>query len=77
METTEQVRGYNADGMGAAIRHFRERAGLTQAQLADQAGIQRTYLSKLENGNLSEQTERLIAILEAVGARITVAKADW
>jgi transcriptional regulator with XRE-family HTH domain len=77
METSEHVRVYNAKGLGAAIRHFRHEAGLTQAELAAQVGVQRTYLSKLENGEMSEQVDRLIQLLKFTGARITVSKADW
>jgi transcriptional regulator with XRE-family HTH domain len=77
MMTPEHVRVYNAKGLGAAIRHFRQETGLTQAELAAQVGVQRTYLSKLENGDMSEQIDRLIRMLQATGARITVSKADW
>jgi transcriptional regulator with XRE-family HTH domain len=77
METSEHVRVYNAQGLGAAVRHFRQVAGLTQAQLAAQVGVQRTYLSKLENGDMSDQVDRLVLMLKLTGARITVSKADW
>jgi len=77
METSEHVRVYNAKGLGAAVRHFRQEAVFTQAELAAQAGVQRTYVSKLENGDMSEQLDRLIRMLKLMGARITVSKADW
>lgn len=72
------VRVYNATGLGAAVRHFREDAGLTQQELAVRVGVQRTYVARLENGTAgTEQLERLVAMLKELGARMTVAKADW
>ena len=35
--------------LGEILRESRERAGLSQEQLAFQAGIDRTYISQLEN----------------------------
>lgn len=77
MSTNEEFRVYNAEALGQAVRHFRERAGLTQAELARQVGIHRSYLAELEGGKVTEQTERLVALLKALGVRIVVGKADW
>lgn len=72
------VRVYNAGGIGASIRHFREEAGLTQAELADRVGLQRTYLARLETGAAgTEQLDRIVTLLRELGARITVSKAPW
>lgn len=77
MSTEDQFLVYNAEALGQAIRHFREQAGLTQAELAEQVGIQRSYLAELEAGKVTEQTRRLVSLLRALGARIVVGKADW
>ena len=77
MSTNEQFRVYNAEALGQAVKHFREQAGLTQAELAKRVGIQRSYLAELEGGGVTEQTERLVALFKALGARIVVGKADW
>lgn len=77
MTTLDSVRVYNPRGLGTAIRHFRTEAGLTQAELAARARIQRTYLSKLENGDLNEQVERIVEVLKLCGARITVSQEEW
>jgi HTH-type transcriptional regulator, competence development regulator len=37
---------------GDALRRTRRAAGLTQRQLADQSGLDFSYISKLENGRL-------------------------
>lgn len=36
--------------LGAAVRHRRRAAGLTQAALADRAGVSRQWLSGFESG---------------------------
>ena len=36
--------------VGAAFRHFREQAGLSQEQVALAAGLDRTYVSGIERG---------------------------
>ena len=77
MPTSEEFWIYNAEGLGQAVRHFREKAGLTQAQLAELTGVSRTYLVELEGGRATEQTRRLVALLKVLGARIVVAEADW
>lgn len=52
---------------GAAARARREQLQLTQEQLAVKAGVNRTYLSEIENGheNISlERAERLARALQ-------------
>lgn len=70
-------RVYTPDSLGAAIRHYREEAGLTQAQLAELTGLNRTYLSRLERGNETEQLRRLLRVLKQLGVRMTLQKASW
>jgi HTH-type transcriptional regulator / antitoxin HipB len=68
---------YSAASIGVAIRHYREEAGLTQAQLAEMAGLNRSYLSELEQGKETEQLRRVLRILRLLGVRATLQKADW
>jgi len=70
-------RVYTAASVGPAIRHYRVQAGLTQAQLADSMGISVPYLSRLENGQETEQLRRIVGILKRLGVRMTLQKADW
>ena len=58
---------YTTDSIGQAIRHYRKQAGLSQAELAEQVGVDRTYLSRLEQGHGTEQLRRIIAHLAAIG----------
>ncbi len=73
----EEFRIYTPGSLGAALRHFREQAGLSQAQLAERVGVHRSYLSDLEQGKESEQVRRIIRILRHLGVRMTLKKADW
>lgn len=76
--TGEQpFRIYTATSVGQAIRHYRMQAGLTQAELAEQVGIDRTYLSRLEQGHETEQLRRIIVLLRRLGVRATLQHADW
>jgi transcriptional regulator with XRE-family HTH domain len=68
---------YTAASVGPAIRHYREQAGLTQAELADMAGLNRSYLSNLEQGKETEQMRRILRVLKLLGVRATLQEADW
>jgi HTH-type transcriptional regulator/antitoxin HipB len=70
-------RVYTPASLGAAIRHYRQQAGLSQAELAEQTGVNRTYLSALEHGKETEQVKRLLRVLRHLGVRVTLEKADW
>ena len=57
--------------LGRTVRTYRRRAGLSLARAAAAAGIDHTYLSRLENGQRhpSAQTlDRLIIVLAVPGA---------
>jgi DNA-binding XRE family transcriptional regulator len=49
------------------IRVWRVYRGLTQQQLADQAGIRKPYLSQLESGKRTGTTEVLNSLAQALG----------
>jgi y4mF family transcriptional regulator len=68
---------YTPASLGDAIRHYRTEAGLTQAQLAEMAGLGRSYLSELETGKETEQLKRILRVLRQLGVRMTLDEADW
>ncbi len=70
-------RVYSPASLGDAIRHYRTAAGLTQAQLAEMTGLQRSYLSELESGKETEQIKRILRLLRQLGVRMTLDEADW
>lgn len=73
----QPFRLYTAASIGPAIRRYREEAGLTQAQLAEMTGLNRTYLSNLEQGRETEQLRRIVRILKLLGVRATLQRAEW
>lgn len=84
METADQdspphgpYRVYTPESLGSAIRYYRTEAGLSQAQLAEIAGLNRTYLSNLESGKETEQVRRILRVLRQLGVRMTLEKAEW
>ncbi len=77
MKTFHPYRIYTPESLGSAIRHYRQDAGLTQAELAERAGLNRTYLSDLERGKETEQVRRMLRVLRQLGVRMTLDKADW
>jgi HTH-type transcriptional regulator/antitoxin HipB len=73
----QPFRLYTAASIGPAIRKYREEAGLTQAELAEMTGLNRTYLSNLEQSRETEQLKRIIRILKLLGVRATLERAEW
>ncbi len=58
--------------LGEVIRAARDANGMTQADLAEAAGLHRSYLSNLERGISTDQTERLFRVLRRLGLEITI-----
>lgn len=77
MTNEQPFRIYSPESLGAAIKHYRGQAGLTQIELAERTGLNRTYLSALEQGKETEQLRRLLRVLRELGVRVTLQKADW
>ena len=53
--------------VAGAITGWRKLRGLTQAQLADRAGVGRTTVLRLEKGDGGVSTENLLRVLRALG----------
>jgi transcriptional regulator with XRE-family HTH domain len=51
------------------LREARENAGISQEQLAERAGLHRTYISQLERGLKSPSLDVIVSL--AKGLRIT------
>ena len=58
--------------VGAAIREQRQKHGLTIAQVAEQAGISRGMLSKIENGQTTAGMDTLARIARALGVSMSM-----
>lgn len=62
--------------LGLAVSEARRAAGLTQEQLAEQSGVERTYLARLEAGLTTLLVERSLRLLRRLGARVVVELPD-
>jgi transcriptional regulator with XRE-family HTH domain len=66
----------NLPELGLAVAELRRRRGVTQAQLAAQAGLQQSTLSRFEVGRVGEfGSRKLLRLLELLGAELTFTKA--
>jgi transcriptional regulator with XRE-family HTH domain len=70
-------RVYTPETLGAALRHYRQSQGISQAKLAELTGLNRTYLSALEQGRETTQLRRLFRVLRQLGIRVSLDQADW
>lgn len=62
--------------LGLAIASARTARGLTQQQLADSLGLDRTYLARMETGLTTALLERLLRALRRLGAEVIVTFPD-
>lgn len=60
------------DDLGRALAGVRAARGMTQAEVAEATGVERTYLARLEAGATVVQVERSLRVLRRLGATVTV-----
>jgi len=60
------------ESVGGAIRQLRQKHELTIAQVAEQAGISRGMLSKIENGQTTPGLDTLARIARALGVSMSM-----
>ena len=60
--------------MGERIAALRKSAGLTQAELAERAGLQRSHIVRLEQGCYGATIDVLTAIADALECKIDFVK---
>jgi HTH-type transcriptional regulator/antitoxin HipB len=56
--------------LGLFLRDLRTQRGLTQAELADELGVNRQYVIELEAGRPNLYSERLFQSLRLLGGRL-------
>jgi transcriptional regulator with XRE-family HTH domain len=61
-----------ARDLGAALKHFRTEAGVTQADAAEAMGIGQPYLSSLEKGSFGRSLTHVLRLLRFVGCEVIV-----
>ncbi|WP_156250851.1 helix-turn-helix domain-containing protein [Pseudactinotalea terrae] len=64
--------------VGAVVRDARERAGLTQAELARRSGVSREWLVAVEAGRTPAALPRVLDVFEELGLTLNVsAEGGW
>lgn len=62
--------------VGPAVRALRERAGFSQEELADRAGLDRTYVSGIERGRRNPSVKSLQRVVAALDTSLDVLFVD-
>ena len=85
-EFARRLFGHYTSGILTLLVHVGHRTGLfeelakgpgTSGEIAERAGLNRTYLSDLERGKETEQVRRILRVLKELGVRMTLERADW
>jgi transcriptional regulator with XRE-family HTH domain len=58
--------------LGAALKHFRTAADVTQADAAEAMGVGQPYLSSLERGKFGSSLTHALRLLRFVGCEVIV-----
>jgi len=58
--------------IGEMIRYYRKETGLSQAQLAQLAGIGKTVVFDIEKGKSTVQLNSLLKVLEALNIKLNL-----
>jgi transcriptional regulator with XRE-family HTH domain len=61
-----------ARDLGAALKYFRTKAGVTQVDAAEAMGIGQPYLSSLEGGKFGRSLTQVLRLLRFVGCEVVV-----
>ena len=56
--------------IGENTRMYRERAGLTQANLAERVGVGTAFISRVERGQKRMRVETMMAVAEALNVSV-------
>ena len=71
-EEKEAQRQKTRDRIGQRIAALRKMAGLSQEQLSERAGLQRTHISRIEAGKYAVTLETIQAIAEALDMTVDI-----
>ena len=71
-EEKEAKRQTTRERIGQRIASLRKLAGMSQEQLGEKAGLQRTHVSRIEAGKYAVTLETIQAIAEAFGMTVDI-----
>lgn len=60
-----------AVAFGLKLRQQRKKAGITQNELAEKAGVTRIYIGLIERGETSITLEKVYRLADALGCQLT------
>jgi transcriptional regulator with XRE-family HTH domain len=69
---TDVEKQQTRDRIGARIAMLRKQAGMTQEELANRAGLQRTHVGRIEAGRYAVTLETVQAIAQALGMTVDI-----
>ena len=73
--TVDFFRSFNTVGyLGWEVKRLRKAAGLTQAELADQAGVSRKWVVMCEKGHVRGEIGNLMMVVRALGLELRFAR---
>ena len=67
-----QVAKAKAAELCETLKQYRQRHHLTQTELADKVGMQKEFISRIENGKVDVQLSTFLKIIEGLGLRVMV-----
>jgi transcriptional regulator with XRE-family HTH domain len=71
MAQGDQPRSQALRVLGATLRHYRERRGLSISELARQAHLDRTFVGRLERGLHDPSVVHLLRLAAVLGIHLT------
>ncbi len=69
---TDVEKQQTRDRIGARIAMLRKQSGMTQEELANRAGLQRTHVGRIEAGRYAVTLETVQAIAQALGMTVDI-----
>ena len=69
---TDEQKQATRDRIGQRIAQLRKQSGMSQEQLSERAGLQRTHVSRIEAGKYAVTLETIQAIAEAIGMTVDI-----
>ena len=69
---TPEQKQATRDRIGLRIATLREAKGWSQEELSERAGLQRTHISRIENGRYAVTLETIQAIAEALSMTVDI-----
>ncbi len=69
---TEEQKQQTRERIGRRITALRKQRGMTQEQLAERCGLQRTHIARIETGRYAANLETIQAIAEAMDMEVDI-----